>query len=397
MPDDGAGAGKETIVTKHVKIETRSDPINPPEDLTAATQAVEELRTAATAFETRQTEALRTANDRIAALETRLNRPGAGQQEQRTEPSDEVRAFGLYLRRGDAGLTEVERRALTVGNDTSAGFLAPEQYGNEILKGLAEYSPIRNYAKVVQIAGPEIKYPKRLTGTNADWVAEIANRVESTPTYGQVTLTPYELATFVEVSKQLLEDAAYDVEGELREAIGEDFGAKEGAAFVSGDGIGKPKGILVASGIQEVVSGHASTLGSAPGDLLIDLMAKLPTAYANNGAWLMNRLTLASVRKLKDSQGAYLWQPGIQAGQPSTLLSRPVIEAVDMDSVAAGKFPIVFGDWSGYRIVDRVGLSILTDPFTRAKNGITIFHARKRVGGDVTHADKFVKLKIAAS
>lgn len=384
-------------MTKHVKIETRSaEQTTTPEDLSAATQAVEELRTAATAFETRQTDALRAANERIAALETRLNRPGT-QQETTDQRTDEQRAFGVYLRRGDAGLSEVERRALTVGNDTSAGFLAPEQYGSEILKTLAEYSPIRNYAKVVQISGPEIRYPKRLTGTNADWVAEIANRVESTPTYDQVTLTPYELATFVEVSKQLLEDAAYDVEGEIRDAVAEDFGQKEGAAFINGNGTGKPRGILQATGIAEVVSGHATTLGSAPGDLLIDLMAKLPTAHANNGAWTMNRLTLAAVRKLKDAQGAYLWQPSIQAGQPSTLLGRPVIEAVDMPNVGAGAFPIVFGDWSGYRIVDRVGLSILTDPFTRAKNGITVFHARKRVGGDVTHADKFVKLKIAAS
>ncbi|MEO9337205.1 phage major capsid protein [Mesorhizobium sp. SB112] len=388
-------------MTKHQKIETRSaQPLEIRSDendpLVAATAAVEEIRSAAEQRHTAHQTEVRGLTDRIAQLETRLNRPGT-QQEDRNEPSDEQRSFGIYLRRGDAGLSEVERRALTVGNDTSAGFLAPETFGNEILKTLAEYSPIRNYAKVVQIAGPEIKYPKRLTGTNADWVAEIANRPESAPTYGQVTLTPYELATFVEVSKQLLEDSAYDVEGEIRDAVAEDFGAKEGAAFVSGDGVGKPNGILNATGIAEVVSGHASTLGSAPGDLLIDLMAKLPTAYANNGAWLMNRLTLASVRKLKDAQGAYLWQPGIQAGQPSTLLGRPVIEAVDMDSVAAGKFPIVFGDWSGYRIVDRVGLSILTDPFTRAKNGITVFHARKRVGGDVTHADKFVKLKIAAS
>ena len=111
----------------------------------------------------------------------------------------------------------------------------------------------------------------------------------------------------------------------------------------------------------------------------------------------MNRLSLAAVRKLKDAQGQYLWQPGIQAGQPSTILGRPVIEAVDMPNVGAGAFPIVFGDFSGYRIVDKVGLSVLTDPFTRAKNGITVFHARKRVGGDVTHPDKFVKVKIAAS
>jgi len=384
-------------MTKHIVIETRSDPIDPPDDIATATQAVEQIRAAATAFEGRQEAALRTATDRIAALETRLNRP-ATQTETANQPSEEVRSFGVYLRRGDAGLTDVERRALTVGTDASAGFLAPEQFGNEILKALKEYSPIRQYAKVVQIAGPEIKYPKRLTGTNADWVAEIANRPESSMTYGQVTLTPYELATFVEISKQLLEDAAYDINGELRDAIAEDFGFKEGAAFVSGDGVGKPKGILSAgTGIVEVVSGNATTLGAAPGDLLIDLMAKLPGAYANNGAWLMNRLTLAAVRKLKDAQGAYLWQPGIQAGQPSTLLGRPIIEAVDMPNVGAGAFPIVFGDFSGHRIVDRIGLSILTDPFTRAKNGITVFHARQRVGGDVTHADKFVKLKIAAS
>ena len=112
-------------MSKHTKIEIRSaEPTDPPEDLNAAVTAVEELRTAATAFETRQTEALRTANERIAALETRLNRPGT-QSEQTNQPSDEQRAFGLYLRRGDAGLTEVERRALTVGNDTSAGLLAP--------------------------------------------------------------------------------------------------------------------------------------------------------------------------------------------------------------------------------------------------------------------------------
>jgi len=384
---------------KHEVIEVRSAlPIETRDDdpLAAATAAVEEMRAAAEQRHTAHAAEVRTLTERLAGLETRLNRPGTP-QEQRNEPTADVRAFGVYLRRGAAALNAEEQRALTVAVDASAGYLAPPEYGNEILRSVTEFSPIRAYARVMQIAGPEIRYPKKLTGTNAQWVSEIEDRPESTLTFGQITLTPYELATFVDVSKQLLEDAAYDVEGELRLSFAEDFGFKEGAAFVNGDGTGKPKGILQATGIQQVVTGAAATLGSAPADLLIDAMSKLPNAYAQNGAWLMNRTTLASIRKLKDTQGAYLWQPSIQVGAPSTLLGRPIIEAVDMPNVGAGAFPIVFGDFSGYRIVDRVGVSVLVDPFSKATNGITRFHARKRVGGDVTHPDKFVKVKVAAS
>ena len=390
---------------KHERIEIRSAlplPIETREDnndpLATATAAVEELRTAAEARHTAHATETRALQDRIAAMETRLSRPNAGQQqEQRDEPSADTRAFGVYLRRGAAALNADEQRALTVAVDASAGYLAPPEYGNEILRTVTEFSPIRAYARVMQIAGPEIRYPKKLTSTNAQWVSEIEDRPESTMTFGQVTLTPFELATFVDVSKQLLEDAAYDVEGELRLSFAEDFGIKEGLAFVNGDGVGKPKGILQATGIQQVVTGAAATLGTAPADLLIDAMAKLPSIHAQNGAWLMNRFTLAAMRKLKDAQGAYLWQPSIQVGQPATLLGRPVIEATDMPNIGAGATPIVFGDFSGYRIVDRVGVSVLVDPFSKATNGITRFHARKRVGGDVTHPDRFVKVKVAAS
>jgi HK97 family phage major capsid protein len=260
-----------------------------------------------------------------------------------------------------------------------------------------QYSPIRQFAKVVQISARDVRYPRRTGSTAATWVDEIANRTGSAPSYEQVALTPYELATFVEVSRQLLEDAAYPIEAELAADLGESFAIAEGAAFVSGNGTGKPKGVLAASGIAEVLSGAASTMGSAPGDKLIDLFSALTSNHAQRGAWAMNRNTLATIRKIKDSNGAYMWQPGLQAGQPSTLLGRPVIEMVDMPDIAAGAYPIVFGDWSGYRVVDRVDASILVDPYTRATNGITVFHARKRVGGDVTNPDRFVKLKIGTS
>lgn len=362
--------------------------------LTGLTATVEERLKAAETASTGTTTAL---TKRLDDLELTLKRPGgvgAGKDEGATA---EVKAFGVYLRRGDGALDSSERKALTVGSDASAGFLAPTEFGQEILKKLREFSPIRQYAKVMTIGGKDIRFPRRLTSTVATWVEETAARDESGMSFEQVTLTPHELATYVEVSRQLLEDNQYNLEGELASDLGESFAIAEASAFASGNGTGKPKGILAATGVAEVVSGAAATLGAAPGDLLIDMFSKLQTAHAQNGAWAMNRSTLASIRKVKTTDGQYIWQPGLQAGQPATILGRPVIEMVDFPGVAAGTFPIVFGDWSGYRIVDRVDMSILVDPFSGAKNGITTFHARKRVGADVTHADRFVKLKISAT
>jgi HK97 family phage major capsid protein/HK97 family phage prohead protease len=332
---------------------------------------------------------------RFDAIEAAANRLEAGNDN--TEQTPEQKAFGAYIRRGDAGLADEDRKALTVSTDATAGFLAPTSFGSEVLKALREYSPIRQYARVITISARDVSYPRRVGSTAATWVSEIANRTESGPSYEQVTLTPYELATFVEVSRQLLEDNAYNLEGELASDLAESFAIAEATAFVGGDGSGKPKGILNATGITTVVSGAAATLGSDPGDKLIDVFSAIPTLHAQNGAWAMNRKTLAAIKKIKDTTGNYLWQPSLRDGAPSTLLGRPVIEMVDMPDIAANATPIVFGDWSGYRIVDRVDMSILSDPYTRAKNGINVFHARKRVGGDVTNPDRFVKLKIAAS
>jgi HK97 family phage major capsid protein len=331
--------------------------------------------------------------DRLDKLEAKMNRPGSGDETK--EPDAEQKAFGTYLRRGDAGLGDVERNALTVATDATAGFLAPTTFRAEILKKIREFSQVRQFAKVVQIGGRDVRYPRRIGSTVATWVDEVANRTESGPSFEQVTLTPYELATFVEVSRQLLEDNTYNLEGELAADLAESFAIAEGSAFVVGDGTGKPKGILYATGIAEVNSGAAATLGAAPGDTLINLFTALPTFYAQNAAWAMNRNTFATIRKVKDTTGNYLWQPSLQEGAPSTLLGRPVIEMVDMPDIGAGLYPIVFGDWSGYRIVDRIDMSILSDPYTRAKNGLNTFHARKRVGGDCTNPDRFVKLKIA--
>jgi HK97 family phage major capsid protein/HK97 family phage prohead protease len=336
---------------------------------------------------------------RMDKMEAKMNRPVAANNNQPLAGNEndlDKKAFVSFLRRGVERLSLDEVKALTVSVDANGGYLAPEAFGNEILKKIVEMSPIRQYAKVTTITAPEVKYPRKLTGTAATWVSEIGNRTESGMTFEQATFTPYELSTFVPVSRQLLEDNAYGLEGELSADFGESFAKTEGAAFVSGDGTGKPKGLLTASGITEIKTGHASTLGTDPAATIIAMFHKLPSVVAQNGVWIMNRTTLGALRTLKDGTGRFIMLDPITRGAPATLLGRPIVEAIDMPDVAANAFPIMFGDLSGYRIVDRIGLSVLRDPFTLSDTGQVKFTAYRRVGADVSHPDRFIKLKVAA-
>lgn len=333
---------------------------------------------------------------RLDQLEAKSNRP---QGVHVTGPviAPERKAFVSFLRRGVERISPDEVKALTVSTDANGGYLAPEEFGSELIKLLSEYSPIRQYARVVQISAAEIKYPRRVAGTAATWTAEIADRTESGMTFEQVTLTPYELATFTDVSNQLLEDNAYGLEAELLADFAESFGKTEGLAFVKGTGAGQPRGIMVAAnGIPEIKTGVAAAFpASNPADVIIEMYHKIATTYAQSGVWLMNRNTLSVIRQWKDTTGRYLVLDPITVGGASTLLGRPIVEMPDMDNIGAGTAPILFGDMSGYRIVDRIGLSTLRDPFTIAAKGQVRFHARKRVGADLTHPDRFIKLRVA--
>lgn len=332
---------------------------------------------------------------RLDAMEAKGNRPH-GVTVAAPVADEETKAFNHFLRRGVERITPDEVKALTVANDASAGFLAPQETGAELIKLLTEFSPLRQYAKVVTISGQSIVYPRRVTGTSASWVAEIANRTASGMTFEQVTMTPHELATFTDISNMLLEDNAYNLEGELLADFAESFGKTEGLAFVKGTGVGQPVGIMTAADIAEIKTGVAANFPATnPADVLIKMYHKIATTYAQSGVWMMNRNTLAVVRQWKDGNGRYLVLDPISEGAPSTLLGRPVVEMFDMDDIGAGAAPILFGDMSGYRIVDRVGLSTLRDAYTLATNGQVRFHARKRVGADVTHPDRFIKLRVA--
>lgn len=341
---------------------------------------------------------------RLEALETksadfakRLSRPAIIPAPAEAPEAIEKKAFVNYLRHGREAMTVDEIKTLTVATGTAGGFLAPQEFGAELLKKIVEYSPIREFAHVVSTSAPSITYPRGVSNLGATWVSETGARTGSEPTFEQVTLTPYELATYVDVSTALLEDNAYNLEGELALQFAQMFGKTEGAAFVVGTGTGQPKGLLSAAGIAEVKTGAASAFpASNPDSVLMNLFHAVPTVVSKSAVWLMNRKTMNTIRQFKDGMGRSLLVDPLSSTAPSTILGRPIVEAADMPDIGAGTYPIVFGDLQGFRIVDRVDLQTLRDPYTLAAVGQVRIHARKRVGSDVTHPDRFAKLKVSA-
>ncbi|UVO33791.1 phage major capsid protein [Bradyrhizobium arachidis] len=331
--------------------------------------------------------------DRLNALEAKMNRHSASAANDNSQL--ETKAFERFLRRGGDHMDDLEKKTLSLAGNTA---ITPPEFGKEIIKLLRQFSPIRQYAKVVTIGSSQVKHPRRTGSTAATWVDDIDDRTESEPSYDQVTLTPYEAATYTDISNQLLEDNGYDLAGEVASDLAESFGIAEGSAFVTGNGTTKPNGIMNASGIQSFITGSANGFPtSTPADVLIQMFHKLPAAHAQNGTWLMNRNTLSAIRQFKDGMGRYLVLDALTDGAPVTLLGRPIVEAIDMADIEANSYPILFGNLQGYRIVDRVSFEMLRDPYSMATKGQTRFHARKRVGADVTHPDRFIKLKVSAT
>jgi len=364
---DGTADQKETFL-ENEELEQKNDPVISPEDLKALKADV-------------------------ATIKAKLNRPTAANNNHPAAENDnaiEKKAFAEFLRGED-----LDRKALTVANDAPGYVLAPEETSGEFIRNLVEFSPVRGIADVRSTGSHTIILPKRLTVTNAKWKGEAVASEASEPTFDQMEFSIKEMTTHVDVGNWLIEDASHDVEAEIRLALAEDFGAKEGLAFVNGSAALEPKGFMAETGIASGLNGHATNLNA---DALIKLMYSLPGIYRNRGTWAMNGTTLAVIRTLKDGNGNYLWQPSYQAGQPETILGRPVVELIDMPDVAANAFPIIFGDFkAGYRIYDRIELQVRPNPYLLATEGMIRFHARRRVGAGVVRTDVFRKLKMAAA
>ena len=333
---------------------------------------------------------------RMEAIERALRRPGTEQRQDRNAgPAPETRAFEAFIRRGQDRMTADEIRSLRTGDDTQGGILAPAEFIPELQRNVVLFSPVRAAANVRAIGSGTATLPKRTGGMTAQWVGDTEDRPSTDVTFGAASYEVAELTCFVDVPNSLLEDSAFDIAALLAFEFGEEFGAKEGAAFVAGNGVKKPTGFMMDAGLGYTPSGHASQVTA---DGLIDLYYGLATPYRANAVWAMNSTTTAAVRKLKNGSGDYLWQDAFSANTPPTILGRPVIEMPDMPSIGAGAFPVVFGDFSmGYRIFDRVPLSLLRDPYSMATKGMTRFHGRRRVAGGVGKAEALRKLKIAAS
>jgi len=330
--------------------------------------------------------------EKVEQLETVMKRPESAYDTKSVD--DTCSAFEVYCRKGLEGLTDIEKKALTVSNDTTGGYLAPPEYVRELLKTVTEISPIRTIARIRSTGQRSIQVPKRTGQFSASWVAESGTRSETTGwQVGLEEIPAHEHYALVDISEQDLEDTVFDLEAEMQSEFAEQMAKAEGAAFVSGDAVGKPEGFMTNGDVGEVVSGSAAALTA---DGLISLVHGIKSEYARNGVFVFNRTSLSSIRKLKDTAGQYVFQAGmsLQGGVTNTVLGHAYVEATDMPSEGSNTYPVAFGDFRrAYMIVDRVSMAVLRDPFTQATSGNVRYVARRRVGGQVVQAEAIVKQK----
>lgn len=346
--------------------------------------------------------ALDNYKSRLDRVETAYNRPMLGSEagEYKAANGEYGKAFCNYLRKGmDAGLENLQVKALSVGSDPDGGYLVTPAMSSKIVQAIFETSPMRQLSSVETISTDSLDLIDDHDQAAAGWTSETASISEtSTPIIAKRNIQTHQLYAQPKATQKLVDDAAIDIEAWLSNKIADIFSRKENTAFVSGNGVGQPRGILTyAAGtswnqIQQVNSGSS---GAVTADGLINLFYSLKDAYAKRASFLMNRTVVQAVRLLKEATtNQYLWQPGLAAGQPDTLLGVPVYMATDMPAAAANSLSVVVGDFqSAYQIVDRQGISILRDPFT--EKPFVKFYATKRVGGDVVNFDAIKLLKLA--
>lgn len=347
--------------------------------------------------------ALDNYKSRLDTIETVYNRPVLGDDinvKSSASHSEYSKAFRNYLRKGmDAGLEALQTKALSVGSDPDGGYLVTPHMSSKIVQSIFETSPMRQLASVETISSDALELIDDHDQAAAGWTAETGAITEtSTPTLAKRNIPTNELYAQPKATQKLVDDSAIDIESWLSAKIADIFSRKENTAFVSGNGVGQPRGILTyASGtgwgqIQQVTSGSS---GAVTADAIINLFYSLKDAYTKRANFLMNRTVVQSVRLLKQATtNQYMWQPGLAAGAPDTLMGVPVQMAADMPVAAANSLSIAVGDFeSGYQIVDRRGINILRDPFT--EKPFVKFYATKRVGGDVINFDAIKLMKLA--
>jgi HK97 family phage major capsid protein len=311
-------------------------------------------------------------------------------------------AFETFLRKGEEVMGPDERKALSVGSDPDGGYVVYPDMSGRIVQKVFETSPMRVYASVQVISSDSLEGLYDLNEASSGWVGETESRTETnTPQIGKWSIPVHELYAKPKATQKILDDGAINMEAWLASKVAEKFARDESTAFVSGNGINRPRGFLtytsgttIPGQIEQVATGVSSAFAANPGglDKVIDTIYALKAPYRANANWFMTRAVTALARKLRDSDGQYQWQPSNQAGQPATLLGYPVASFEDMEALANGSLSMAFGDMrEAYQIVDRVGIRTLRDPYS-AKPYVE-FYTTKRVGGAVVNFEAIKLIK----
>jgi len=318
------------------------------------------------------------------------------------------KAFATYLRSGeDDGLRDLSLEGKSLSSSVAAdgGYLVDPQTSETVKSTLSSSASIRSIASVVAVDSTSYDVLVDHTEMGAGWASETGSMAETeTPQIDRISIALHELSAMPKASQRLLDDSAFDIEGWLAGRIADKFARSEAAAFVSGDGVDKPRGFLSYPSVDEAVwtwgnLGYVVTGADATdvdGDAIIELVYALGAEYRAGACFVMNSKSAGAVRKLKDADGRFLWTDGLAAGEPARLMGYPVLIAEDMPDIAVGETPIAFGDFSiGYTIAERPDLRVLRDPFSAKPH--VLFYATKRVGGAVTDFDAIKLLKFGAA
>ncbi|MBX9816956.1 MAG: phage major capsid protein [Burkholderiaceae bacterium] len=320
--------------------------------------------------------------------------------------SEHKAAFMQFVRKGkDDGLGELQAKALQTTVEADGGYAVPEELDRAILELLRDESPMRQVCSQIPVSTPDYKKLVNLGGAGSGWVGETAERpATGTPALAQIAAVMGEIYANPQATQTSLDDMFFDAEAWLNAEVAREFSEQEGLAFLTGNGTNKPKGLLAytmaltaddvrAFGtIQNVKSG---TAGDFDADDLVKLVYTLRKGHRAGATWMLPNMTLFKIRTMKDLEGNYIWRPGIEAGQPSSLLGYGVTENEDMPAIAADANAVLFGDFRrAYTIVDRIGTRVLRDPYTNKPN--VGFYTTKRVGGMLTDSNAVKVLTLSA-
>lgn len=379
------------------------------------------------------------AKSEIDAALARLSRPGAGNGERQEELAKEVKSFNnmrragrvqgadkadvtpeeyeqykgaffQYQRCGNIDWLEVaDRKAMSVGTDADGGYLVPAATVGRVVTRVYDLSPIRQIANVMSISGDALEGVNDLDESSYGWVAETGTRSDTTtPQVGKYRIEAHEMYAQPKATQKLLDDAAVDIENWLAMKVADKFARAEAAAFITGTGVGQPRGFTTyttaATGdssrawgqLEHVVTGANGAFHTTQADPLFDLIGAFKQQYLQNARWAMRRETIAAIRKFKTSTTAeYIWQPGLQAGQPDRLLGYPIVMCQDLPAhTTTGALSMWLGDFmEAYQIVDRLGMRTLRDPFT--DKPYVKFYTTKRTGGAVVNFEALKAIKFS--